>query len=460
MRSYLQAPFLTPEAVATASRARHGRLPAWLVGPPGCGAYSVARELHGGAAIGFVSVRTRLSGAAELADRVDRALGAERHLDRLTLFVDRVDEQPVALQEAVLRLIEEGAAFDGRRIPLRLIAHSTMIPPWSGASLLPALHFRLSPQTILLPPLSRRRGEIAAIAEGIARDVALELGVTPPGLSPVALRSLGLRDWPGDVEELESAVRAAMLRAPELDIPERAPPPRPRPVVASVGPPRTDPRGETPAVSGEELRRFELLIMELAHELKNPMVTIKTFAQQIDHLLDDEALREQFVRLTQEAVERMDGFLEELLQFARFSAPQRENVRLGRLLSQWLASNGAARSRVTFADVPEDVEVFVDPEQITFALRTLVRGMLRKLPEDAPIVLRWSARGELSLESAASTSSSRLGSLLTHEAEEEAEVSLDTLLSQSLIQRNGGTFRASDSGERLEFRLGLPTATR
>jgi signal transduction histidine kinase len=51
---------------------------------------------------------------------------------------------------------------------------------------------------------------------------------------------------------------------------------------------------------------LEVLLGELAHELRNPMVTIKTFAQHLDSVLDDPEVRARFAALTGEAITRMD----------------------------------------------------------------------------------------------------------------------------------------------------------
>src|SRR6185503_548659 len=68
---------------------------------------------------------------------------------------------------------------------------------------------------------------------------------------------------------------------------------------------------EPPSDLVPDPRGLEVVITELAHELKNPMVTIKTFAQHFDKLLTDTELRQKFLRLATEAVDRMDGFLED-----------------------------------------------------------------------------------------------------------------------------------------------------
>src|SRR5207237_1158955 len=96
---------------------------------------------------------------------------------------------------------------------------------------------------------------------------------------------------------------------------------------------------------------LEYLLAELAHELRNPLVTIKTFADHLPALLEDAELRTRFATLTSDAIERMDGLLENVLAFARLGAPRREAVEVGPILAR--ARAVLERNGGTLAVVPE-----------------------------------------------------------------------------------------------------------
>src|SRR5438094_665403 len=59
-----------------------------------------------------------------------------------------------------------------------------------------------------------------------------------------------------------------------------------------------------------------IVIHELAHELKNPMVTIKTFAQLLADRYQDESFRARFQDVVGDDIERMDDLLETMIEFA------------------------------------------------------------------------------------------------------------------------------------------------
>ncbi|MGH7820404.1 MAG: hypothetical protein ACREQ9_11560, partial [Candidatus Binatia bacterium] len=186
---------------------------------------------------------------------------------------------------------------------------------------------------------------------------------------------------------------------------------------------------------------------------------IKTFAQHIDHLLSDPELRERFTRLTTEAIERMDGFLDELLQFSRFAAPNPRTVALSGIVSRSLATTDpAARDRVQTNGVPTDSRVVVDEDQMVFAVRALVRGLARELPADAPIVLSCVASNEVVLRANVPGAKGKLQSVLYNENGSASEPSLHFVLADALVQRNGGTCRIVRGAESIEAHLTLPVA--
>src|SRR5262249_61677209 len=97
--------------------------------------------------------------------REERPRGArewEPPIEAMSLYVERIERQPLAVQERILRWSDEGTRLGSRPIPIRLLAQSD--EGFRLGDLLPALRHRLSALTIPLPSLSTRQGEIPAIA--------------------------------------------------------------------------------------------------------------------------------------------------------------------------------------------------------------------------------------------------------------------------------------------------------
>jgi two-component system nitrogen regulation response regulator GlnG len=134
-----------------------------------------------------------------------------------TLFLDRVDETPAAVQQRLVRLLgggtlERAGETAVRTVDVRVVA-STCRPlaaaVGDGRVTADLLH-RLQVVRIELPPLRRRRGDIPLLAEHfLARH-------GPPGLrlSEAALTALQAHEWPGNVRQLENLLRQAVAARP------------------------------------------------------------------------------------------------------------------------------------------------------------------------------------------------------------------------------------------------------
>lgn len=135
---------------------------------------------------------------------------------------------------------------------------------------------------------------------------------------------------------------------------------------------------------------LEALAVELAHQLKNPLVTIKTFVGSIESLRDDPQELGQFRALTDEAVTRMDEILDGLLAFARLHAPVLDTFDVVALLREALRSTWRVlSSKQVELDAPDDALLLVraDREHVRFALATLARHVAETIEPRARLAI-------------------------------------------------------------------------
>lgn len=92
----------------------------------------------------------------------------------------------------------------------------------------------------------------------------------------------------------------------------------------------------------EQLRRSDrlsslgTLSASVAHEIKNPLVAIKTFVQLLPERKHDDAFLDNFTQLIGGEVDRIDNIVNQLLSFSRASSPRFQKVNLHDILDNTL----------------------------------------------------------------------------------------------------------------------------
>jgi signal transduction histidine kinase len=296
-----------------------------------------------------------------------------------------------------------------------------------------------------LPPLRHRASELPAIITTVAHQLSRDLNLLPAAFTPRAIHRLSNYLWFGNLAELETVLTRSLTLAPHrpLDTPD---------LLFGYGPlvrtaATSSPTTAEPLPPPTDTKAVDLVINELAHEFKNPMVTIKTISQHLDRLLADEEGRHHVAQITGEAVDRMDRALENLLQFTRFGNPAPTNVSLNALLAPCLselASLLTERHVVLNYQPAEPIQVHVDAEQIAYAAENLLRSVVRDLPEGETLSIR-AAPSPATLSIEFSNQHQGVAARLTQFLDGADELGdpalpLGLLFARTLIQRNGGGF--------------------
>ena len=205
-----------------------------IVGERGTGKKLVARSIHSlGAradkpfvpvdclAIAPTFVEAELFGYARDAF-VIAAEGKEGLLNAAgegTVFLDEIGEMPLKLQGKLFRALQEGrfnpiGSTEQRTLQARVLAATrrNLGEFVKAGAFREDLYFRLSVVQIELPPLRERRSDIPLLA-----NYFLEKYSDPAGpahsISDAAMECLLAYAWPGNVREMEDAVRWALSLA-------------------------------------------------------------------------------------------------------------------------------------------------------------------------------------------------------------------------------------------------------
>jgi two-component system response regulator HydG len=136
-----------------------------------------------------------------------------------TIFLDEIGELPLELQAKLLRVLQESEfrpVGSDTRIPLqaRVIAatNRSLESAIREKQFRADLYYRLNVLSVELPPLRRRKEDLADLAQYFVARYA-EADARLAGISPAALARLVAHDWPGNVRELENSIRRALALA-------------------------------------------------------------------------------------------------------------------------------------------------------------------------------------------------------------------------------------------------------
>lgn len=180
--------------------APHFRL-ALLLGEPGCGADAVAQALHDlspFAGAPFIRIR-----AAD-ADRQLRHPGALfGNAPRGALFLTDIDRLSPASQQVVLRLLK---LRRHRRIAIVASTSVDLRPLVSAGTFNGELFANLSSLRLHIPSLRERVQDIPLLTHQFLQTEATRQAQSVPSLDPALLTAISDYTWPGNLDQLRSAL--------------------------------------------------------------------------------------------------------------------------------------------------------------------------------------------------------------------------------------------------------------
>ena len=149
-----------------------------------------------------------------------RRIGRFEQANGGTLLLDEVGDMPLPAQAKVLRVLQEQVfervgGSETIRTDVRLIAATHRnLKAWSDEGKFRLdLYYRLGVFTIHLPPLRERGDDLELLAQFYLRRVSRDLGREVREVAPEALERLRAYPWPGNMRELQSVLKQALLRA-------------------------------------------------------------------------------------------------------------------------------------------------------------------------------------------------------------------------------------------------------
>ena len=314
-----------------------------------------------------------------------------------TLFLEEIGGADLSIQMRLMEVIEEQRiTAKGKKefdLNLRVIASISrdLLEKINNGEFREDLFYRLNTIPISLSPLRERKEDIPSIANYILNDLSQRMKLQDKRLSTSALNVLKNYYWPGNLIELESVInRSAILAGKEVISTRELSFGIDDNIISS---PSEDEKSETclRATHRQEYNvktsdfSFETLIASLAHEVKNPLVSIKTFAQLLPERFEDAEFRNQFYQIVGENVDKINSLVEEITEYTSFSKPKFCAVNLqtviGKILNKYSHKLGERQSAILREFDKGLPPVFSDKDQLLYIFDNIFSNILTTAPE-------------------------------------------------------------------------------
>lgn len=489
---YLDFPYLSKPSALMAQRFAQTSLPVLIYGELGCGQEQVAKGMHALNGKRGPWISLYLAGVDEESlyrQIASASQGGKKLPPRLTLFLNGLETLDPLAQSWLLRFLDEEEK--GRDFWILSSSRVDLLEKVYQGEFLDSLYYRLATLTLGISPLRERREDLPLLASCLAHEYGKRLGLGEVIFTGEALERIGNYLWFGNLNEMEAVIartlaiqRKSPIEGRELFFgfsdQNKAILPTGPAAWADVETTEAEQAGAVPGeAEGEELalpqhpgngQRGEIpdlkvLIHELAHELKNPMVTIKTFAQLLGERFDDASFRSRFQDAVNHDVGRMDDLLEVLLEFTRFSHPAVQKILLfeemRRVLEEVIPESIKKGATIRWGKREEGVEVFVDADQFRYALKNILLTVLDEAKSENGVQIEVAGAGEVVISY---FENGGRGSPLGHHlnlslptTRDEETLPLRILLAKIVLERNGGVIKVHRvEGGKALIRIELP----
>ncbi len=141
----------------------------------------------------------------------------------------------------------------------------------------------------------------------------------------------------------------------------------------------------------DRLASLGTLTAGLAHEIRNPLVAIKTFTQLLPTRFDDDEFRNHFLKVTAGEVDRISSLVSELLDFSRPSQPKLNKENLNQVLEKMLLLVDTELHKKSLQIIKNFNEflppVVLDKEQIKQVFLNILLNAVYAAPESGTITV-------------------------------------------------------------------------
>ncbi|MBU1107839.1 MAG: HAMP domain-containing protein [Candidatus Riflebacteria bacterium] len=141
----------------------------------------------------------------------------------------------------------------------------------------------------------------------------------------------------------------------------------------------------------DKLSSIGQLAASVAHEIKNPLASIKTLGQLLQEETEIDDSRREYIDVIVSEVNRLNGVVEQLLKYARPEGSSFCEIAFAEVIKPVLAlvRHESDRHQVALeSDYQDELKVFVDPEKIKQVFLNLIVNAIQSMEKGGKVFIR------------------------------------------------------------------------
>jgi len=144
-------------------------------------------------------------------------------------------------------------------------------------------------------------------------------------------------------------------------------------------------------VNSEKLASLGTMAAGMAHEIKNPLVSLRTFTQLLPQRFQDEEFRKKFAAVVPQEIDKINRIAESLLRFGRPNKPELTQVSVNDILEEILAlfDNEARKNNVKITTkMAELPKITADAGQLSQALVNIILNSIQSMQNGGELTVK------------------------------------------------------------------------
>jgi len=139
---------------------------------------------------------------------------------------------------------------------------------------------------------------------------------------------------------------------------------------------------------GDKMKSLGLMVAGFAHEIRNPLTSIKAMTDIMNKKIEDRNFRDKFTEIVPKEINRLDNLIIELLEFSK---PRKANIQIVEIReiidSIYVLFNEKIKEKNMdfIVDIDRSVKVYADKQQIKQVLINLILNSIESIPEKGEI---------------------------------------------------------------------------